>query len=838
MKKIIQTVALLLLPFGIAFGQERIAISSGQNIVMSGGTSANPIYLMPGDGTPNGISSSGGNIISESEYNMVLWNIGTNTGTYTVPFGYSSTVSLPVTLNISSAGTGSGVVKFSTYHTAALNSGANPSDVTNETPFFLPGSPSNSDNSYNMADRFYIIDANTGYSVKPTLGNVTFSYISGTANTEVGGANTLTESRLMAQRYNSTTNTWNDWYGYGCSDAVASNIGTVSTGPVSSTNFFRSWSLWDNTMSLPLTIAGTNASLGCSGNGTATVTIYGGKVPYTYTWSNGGTTSSIGSLSGGTYTLTATDAGGCNSTASITITQPAAVSVIASVTNYITCFGGSNGSAVASPSGGTQPYTYLWSDATSATTASVSNLSAGSYTVNVSDAGGACGASSSVTITQPTQFQYTTAGTISEVSCNGGNNGHVTANPVGGNLPYTYAWSNGTSTVATTQAPNTMSAGLYTVTVMDNCGVTKTASAVVTQPNDMRDSVVTQTNITCGGGNGGSITIGTKGGTYPFNYLWSNSTTLAAVSGLTAGMYSIVITDHNGCTNTVSGISITQPTPIRDSVVSISYPMCYGESGSATVGIQGGTAPYLYSWSPNVSTTNMASNVSAATYTVTMKDAHRCSVQLVIAMTQPLAIRDSMIASQTTNIICKNGSTGSLTVGVKYGTPPYNYNWSPNVSSTATASGLSAGTYSVSITDAIGCSGGIATATITQPANYLHDSVAWQTNVGCYGGSGGQVSLGSRGGIAPYTYAWNNGKTTTLITGLTAGTYSVVMTDQLGCTLNTTGITISQPTQVSSVIPAPTCGPAGHGTITISASGGTPGYVYTWSNGSLQQACW
>ena len=506
---------------------------------------------------------------------------------------------------------------------------------------------------------------------------------------------------------------------------------------------------------------------------------------------------------------------------------------VASATANVSCYGGSNGIVTAIPSAGTSPYTYLWSGATSATTASVSNLSAGSYTVTVSDATGSCSASASVTITQPVRFIYITAGTISNITCNGSNNGRATVNSVGGNTPYTYAWSNGASTVSTSQTPNTLSAGNYTVTVTDNCGASHTSTVSITQPNPLRDSIVTQTNIVCGGGNGGSATIGAKGGSYPYNYVWSNGNTLATASNLTAGTYSVVITDHNGCTNTINPVIITQPTHIRDSVVSVTYPACNGLTGSASVGITGGVAPYLYSWSPNVSTTSSAANMAAATYTVTMKDAHRCSVQLVIALTQPLSIHDTIVRSLTVNNICKSGTAGSATVGVKYGTQPYAYNWFPNSCSTATASGLSAGTYSVFITDNNGCSSSFASVTITEPASYLHDSAAWQTNVGCYGGSGGQVSLGSRGGVSPYTYAWNDGKTTSLVTGLTVGTYSVVMTDNLGCSLNTTGITITQPSAaVSSSIPTPTCGPAGHGTITISASGGTPGYVFVWSNGN------
>jgi hypothetical protein len=257
MKKYIGLIAGLLPLFASA----QLVMSNNFNVVMGGGTASAPTKLILSQSGPSGITRYGtGWIISGNEFNMVDWYIGNSTGAYIVPFGDSTLQYLPLTINISGAGTGSGDIKFSTWHTPALNSSNKPSDVTNLTPFTLPGSPSNTDNSYNIADRFYVIDANSGYTTKPAPSNITFSYISGTAYSEVATPNTLTESRLMAQRYNSTTNTWSDWFGYGCTDAVSSNVGTISTGPVSATNLYRSWSLWDNTMSLPITVTPVNAS--------------------------------------------------------------------------------------------------------------------------------------------------------------------------------------------------------------------------------------------------------------------------------------------------------------------------------------------------------------------------------------------------------------------------------------------------------------------------------------------------------------------------------------------------------------------------------------------------
>jgi hypothetical protein len=178
-------------------------------VKITGGSQSTPTTIVLTTPGPTGVTTTGGWIVSENEFNMVQWNIGTNTGTYIVPFGDSTLQYLPLTLNVSTAGVGNGVVKFSTYNTVALNT-PNPSDVTNLNAFILPGNPSNVDDAYNIADRFYIIDANTGYTTKPAAGNITFSYISGTAYSEVAAPNVLAESHLMGERFNSTTNTWSD----------------------------------------------------------------------------------------------------------------------------------------------------------------------------------------------------------------------------------------------------------------------------------------------------------------------------------------------------------------------------------------------------------------------------------------------------------------------------------------------------------------------------------------------------------------------------------------------------------------------------------------------------
>jgi len=527
----------------------RVIISS-EYIILSGGTSAKPMYLVVNNSNTNAISTGTGSgwVISENEFNILQWNIGTSTGTYVVPFGYSTLKYLPLTFNISTGGTGSsGVIKFSTYHTAALNSGADPSDVTNLNAFILPGNPTNTDDSYNIVDRFYIIDANTGYTTKPTAGNITFSYISGTGSTEVGSPNVLTESHLMAQRFNSTSSTWSDWFGKGCTDAISANVGTVQTGSVSPANLYRSWALWDNLTALPLVMSSTNILCGGTSIGSATVTAYGGIIPYTYSWSpSGGTNATASNLSAGTYTVSVTDNTGCSSTASVTITQSTSLAItIASQTN-ITCTGGTGSITANAATGGTSPYTYSWT-------------------------------------------------------------------PSGG----------------TNLTASGLTAGAYTITVTDNAGCTATASATILQLI-LRDSIASFKK-TCIGTNSGSATVGVKYGITPYTYSWSPSGgTSATASGLSAGTYSVTVTDNGGCTATASVVIGTDT--ISAYISSSVSSLCPGACATLTANITGGVSPFTYAWTPvaGASATDVVCPDVNTTYSVTVTDHYGCTANATI----------------------------------------------------------------------------------------------------------------------------------------------------------------------------------------------------------------
>lgn len=220
----------------------QLVITNSYYVVLSGGTPTNPTSFVLTNPTPAGISNTGsGWIVSENEFNQIDWNIGTNTGSYIVPFGSGNTDYLPVTCNITTAGTGAGSIRFATYHGATWdNSTYKPSDVTNMSDFGA------ANYSNNAVDRFWILDAKN-YTANPGP-NITFTYIRNGASSEIAAPNLIDEHALIAQRFNdtATNNQWGDWVGTTGTDATTTNTGNVSSGIVTPTNFFRSWSLFND----------------------------------------------------------------------------------------------------------------------------------------------------------------------------------------------------------------------------------------------------------------------------------------------------------------------------------------------------------------------------------------------------------------------------------------------------------------------------------------------------------------------------------------------------------------------------------------------------------------
>jgi gliding motility-associated-like protein len=536
---------------------------------------------------------------------------------------------------------------------------------------------------------------------------------------------------------------------------------------------------------ISLTTSSTIAHCSPNDNGTATVNASGGTLPYTYLWDASAasqTTQTAVNLQSGTYSVTVTDQYGCNANTSVTVGGPPSVPSFAfsSITNVL-CFGDSSGGVNVTVFGGTPPLTFLWSNGE--TTEDIDSIPAGTYSVTVTDSYG-CSATDSYSVTSPSN-SISASLNLTDVSCFGGNDGAADVVVNGGNGPYDYNWQNS----ETNSSINGLSAGNVSVTVTDANGCVAIESGVVSEPAAALNLSGTVTAVSCFGGNDGAIDLTVTGGTSPYLFNWSNFATIEDISQLTAGGYSVTVTDDNGCTATMN-FSVMEPfIGISLSTVATDVGCFGGSDGAIDLTVSGGTAPYTFLWSNNQTTEDL-SGIVAGSYTVTVTDNNGCTASTTTTVNEPAA---NMFANTTvTDVLCFGGTTGSVSLAVNGGSTPYSFNWS-NSTSNPNLSNVAAGTYTVTITDANGCAI-TATATVNQPASAL-SLQASATDATCFAGNDGSASVTGSGGTPGYNYAWNNGSLLPSITGLVAGSYSVVVTDANGCTA-TALTTVNEPAEL------------------------------------------
>jgi gliding motility-associated-like protein len=636
-------------------------------------------------------------------------------------------------------------------------------------------------------------------TVTPVGGTTPYTY----AWTPSGGTG-ATASGLAAGTYTVTVTTNN-----GC----ISTLTTTITQPAGMT----------------LTMGTVNATCGAS-NGQASVTVAGGTSPYSYAWTpSGGSTSVANGLSAASYTVTVTDNNGCTSTNSVAVNNSLSPSASTTVITTVSCFGGSNGSASVSISGGTSPYTQSWSPS-GGTGTTASGLTAGTYTVTVTDNIG-CIVTANATITQPPLLSASTVAT--PVTCFAGTNGTATVTATGGTSPYTYSWAASGGTGATA---STLAAGTYTVTVTDFKGCTVTATAVITQPTIVT-GVASNTPVSCFGGTNGTASVVAGGGTPGYTYSWAaTGGTAATASGLTSGTYTVTITDLNGCTRTTT-TTITQPTLLTVTSTNVSST-CGFANGTATATPAGGTGAYSYSWAPSGGSAATATGLAAAAYTVTVTDANGCTATSTTTIND-LSGLVAFITAQA-NVTCFGLLNGSVTVTASGSTGPYTYsiNGGTTYQVSGTFASLAAGTYTIIAKDANGCTVSVP-VTITQPTA-LSGAITAQTNILCNGASTGSVTVAGSGGTVTYTYAINGvtfGASGTF-SSLAAGPYTVTVKDNNGCT-TTVPVTITQPTPLTASISSQTnilCFGGNTGSVTIAAAGGTATYMYALNAGTPQSS--
>jgi hypothetical protein len=635
-------------------------------------------------------------------------------------------------------------------------------------------------------------------------------------------------------------------------------------------------------------ITATNVDCG-AGYAYAAVTVTGDATPpFTYMWSNGLTTQNV-VLPPGTYTVTVTDANGQMASDSVVIALPPFLGVEVIAENQI-CGIAPDGSVTAIPFGGTPPFSYMWN--TGATTAQVTGLPAGVYTVTVTDAAGCSAVGEGEILFWDEGLWLMIMPT--DIPCFGGNDGMVEVSAMSGTPPYTYMWSNGD----TTKKINNLGPGTYTVTVTDVNGCSAEIEGEVHEAPELTGDV-SATPAGCSPATA-CATISISGGTPGYDILWSNGQTTATICGLNSDTYYVTVTDANGC-ELVDSIFVPLDTTSLD--IDIEVLSCSGciPSGSATAVVTGGSGDYTYLWSngetgqtavllpqmwvyvtvtDNVSgcsgqdsvfipscpaieveievltcsgcipsgsaqgvvttgggnvtylwsngeTTQVATMLPAGPISLIATDTVTgCSdtAMAVIEMCDPILL-DIIITADAT---CMMG--GEASVVVTGGTPPYTYTWSiPQMPSDSTATGLPAGTHTVTVTDATNCM-----ATITFEVEMVDGpdvQIEIDEEANCPNNFLGTATATATGGLAPYVFLWSNGDTTATADNLPPGTHCVTVTDANGCadTACVTFIMPDIPEPSISVTADATCDEGA--SISVSVTGGTPPFTYAWSGG-------
>jgi gliding motility-associated-like protein len=566
----------------------------------------------------------------------------------------------------------------------------------------------------------------------------------------------------------------------------------------------------------------------CNGaaDGAVFITATGGTTNYTYLWSNAAITQNITSLSGGSYTLTATDANGCTTVSGPHIVNeaPALVLTLDSMDN-VTCNGAANGAVFITATGGTAGYTYLWSNA--GATQNITGLNGGSYTITVTDATGCIATSGPHVVNEPTQLVIS-LDSMDNVTCNGAADGAVFISIAGGTTPFSYLWSNG----ATTQDINNVIAGSYTVTITDSNSCVATSGAhIISEPTVIVIALDSIDNVTCNGAADGAVFITATGGTTNYTYLWSNAAVTQNITGLSGGSYSLTVTDANACTATFGPITIGEPAVLDITVDTFKNESCFGiVDGFINITATGGTTPYSYLWNTGAATDDLTGLI-AGTYTVTVTDSNSCVAMDTITINDIPTI--TVTLDGIDSVSCNGLTDGAVNITTTLGAPGYTWLWSTGAV-TEDLTALATGNYTVTVTDALGCTITVGAYTVEEPA-ILAITLDNIDNVTCNGAANGAVAMTTTGGTSSYTYAWSNGQTTEDLTGLSGSSNTVTVTDFNGCTA------ISGPHMVTEAaaivitvdhIDSVSCNGASDGAVAISVTGGVFPYTYNWNNGA------
>ncbi len=492
--------------------------------------------------------------------------------------------------------------------------------------------------------------------------------------------------------------------------------------------------LQPTTSALPISCAGAS-------DGTILATTFGGTVPYQYTWTDtaGAPLPDTVGLPAGDYILQVVDANGCTASSQVTIPTAAALDVGTAV-DPVRCTGGSDGRVQLTVSGGSGNYFYDWN--TGSTDATLNNLSAGTYTVSVSDDNG-CFINDTFTLEDPQLLEVFLSGV--DISCGGGADGTIEAFAIGGTGSYTYNWNPGF--IGDTSVAVDVPIGFYSLEVSDSLGCIATDTITLIEPDGL-DFESDVKGVSCQGQSDGQIDLTVSGGAFPYTFDWSNGATTEDIDSLAPGNYEVFVTDNNGCVDSLSAfISDIDALGIDFSVAGAS---CQGETdGEIELSIVGGLAPYEVLWQDS-STENTLGGLAAGTYSVQVSDRNGCVLQEMVMVGEPEVLQGTLT---TTDPTCTDFADGIITIQTTGGTAPYTYSLGGRTQNAGFFPALLAGVYEGEIVDANGCQFALPVVELLNPppleipaqpdvVKSFQDSVSLNPTV--------------QGGMGPYIFSWSD----------------------------------------------------------------------------------
>lgn len=566
----------------------------------------------------------------------------------------------------------------------------------------------------------------------------------------------------------------------------------------------------------------------CTTPGSITNVIGTGGTNLTFAWSNGATSYNLDGVSAGTYTLTLTNDAGCSTTfGPYVLTGGGAPSLTTppTITNQ-TCNGnGSLAGMVVNSSVAIQSIQMNGNVVSSYD----QTLPAGSYTFVVTDVNGCIGTFGPYVIQSISAPSIAGTATIIDATCIA--DGSISGLSVtGGTAPITYAWNGNNSTDASLVAAN----GSYTLTATDAIGCTVTSGphvigmaptpAISGTPVLQQPTCIVPGNIT-------GLTA--SGGVGTLTYSWNGSpSTGTDLFGISAGSYTLTVTDANGCTDTEGPIVLIAPDmPVISGTAIVSPITCNGPATITGLTVTGGSAPYIYMYNTTINADANLSTTVAGTYTLNVGDANGCTVtsgpyqisEIALPTITGLAVNNDQTCTQLGQVGFTNITGGQA---------PYTVLWSDNASTGNTAD-VPAGTYTVTVTDDLGCSvtSSLLTVALT-PAPTLNETAANVQNIPCQG-NGGITGISVVGGVGPFTYSWNGVSSAGAdLSTSTPGAFTLQVTDANGCVVQSNVYNLTQvggPSIGSPTVNQPTC--TSDGTITnINVTGGTAPYTATWNS--------